>query len=65
MSSFVISAGSYSLEVGPAVTVTGVVEELPTDTGYQVQIEYYNETVVLNTRPSVENGAISEFPRFE
>lgn len=62
MSSIVLSAGSYTLEVGPAATVTGLFEEL--DATYNLQIDYYNNSEFLTTRPTVENGTISEFPRF-
>ena len=64
MSSLILSAGSYTVEIGPAVTVSGVFQELPTDTGYQIQIEYYDKTEVFRTRPTVEDGTVSEFPRF-
>jgi|TARA_R110000787_G_scaffold267515_1_gene373881 hypothetical protein len=64
MSSILLSAGSYFVEIGPAVTVAGTVQESPTSLGFQIQLNYYNNSVVFRTRPSVENGSIAEFPEF-
>ena len=64
MSSIVLSAGSYTVEIEPAVTVSGVFQELPGETGYQIQVEYYNKSEVFRTRPTVDDGALTEFPRF-
>ena len=65
MSSIILSAGSYTIEVGPAAFITGLVQELSGDTGYQIEISYYNKSEVLSTRPTVDNGTVEEFPRFE
>jgi hypothetical protein len=34
------------------------------ETGYQIQIEYYNKSEVFRTRPTVDDGALTEFPGF-
>lgn len=64
MSSIILPAGAYTAELRPAATVSGIVSELAGDTSYKITISYYNTSVTFSTRPTVDDGALTEFPRF-
>ena len=61
--SFVIPAGEYAVEIEPAAQVRGTITDFG-DGPYEISLNYYNQTVVFSTRPTVSDGTIGEQPGF-
>lgn len=61
--SLTISAGEYTVNLIPAASISGAIVELG-DGPYEITLEYYNNTVLFTTRPSVDNGGIGNQPEF-
>jgi len=58
--SLTIKAGVYDVSIAPAVYVEGSVVDYTSP--YTLSISYYDQTVVLNTRPSVSDPSITKQP---
>jgi hypothetical protein len=58
-----LTAGTYSVDIKPAASVSGVLSEYG-DGPYTLSVQYYNNTAVFNTRPTIEDGSLSNQPRF-
>ena len=63
LSSFSISAGSYTVNISPAVQTSGNVSERG-DGPYELAIQFYNTTVSFTTRPTVSSGSLGNQPEF-
>ena len=61
--SFFILAGEYVVKVEPAAQIRGVITDFG-DGPYEMSLNYYNQTVVFSTRPTVDDGSIGEQPGF-
>ena len=60
---FAISAGQYTVEIGPGAYITGNIVELG-DGPYEISLQYYNNTVSFTTRPTVDGGTLGNQPEF-
>ena len=52
MSSIILSAGNYTVELGPAATVSGTFREFLNDGPYQITVTYSQMAVEVFEQPS-------------